>query len=62
MGQTPLHYAHLFMYSDDTVDYLISKGARTDAKDVVRYLLYALVYHRDTIIIIIIIIIIVGEK
>ncbi|KAL8585091.1 hypothetical protein ACOMHN_013107 [Nucella lapillus] len=34
MGQTPLHYAHLFMCKDDTVDYLISKGACTDVKDV----------------------------
>lgn len=34
MGQTPLHYAHLFMCSDDTVDYLISKGACADVKDV----------------------------
>ncbi|XP_076443494.1 uncharacterized protein LOC143281995 [Babylonia areolata] len=34
MGQTPLHYAYLFMYTDDTADYLISKGACTDFKDV----------------------------
>lgn len=34
MGQTPLHYAHLFMHFDDTVAFLVSKGACVDIKDV----------------------------
>ncbi|XP_025078053.1 uncharacterized protein LOC112554486 [Pomacea canaliculata] len=34
MGQTPLHYAYLFMHKDDTPEYLINKGANKEAKDV----------------------------
>ncbi|KAK7501668.1 hypothetical protein BaRGS_00007099 [Batillaria attramentaria] len=34
MGQTPLHYAYLFMYADATPAYLIGKGACKEAQDV----------------------------
>lgn len=37
MGQTPLHYAYLFMHKDDTPEYLINKGANKEAKDVVSW-------------------------
>ncbi|XP_041369600.1 uncharacterized protein LOC121383575 [Gigantopelta aegis] len=34
MGRTPLHYAYLFLDQDDTVDYLLKKGASNISKDV----------------------------
>lgn len=34
MGQSPLHYAYLFMYADNTPAYLLTKGACKEAKDV----------------------------